>query len=315
MIEDDTPQDDKKFENPEPKPGESQKAFIERCIPYVKNEHPDWEQDQIVAVCYSIWRRKHEGKNFKEYMESMGYERFTESAQLEIVKDEGSIKPNDSELSKNSDNPKQDTYKLVAMVGDRFMNGGFFSMKLLKECYHMWERTFHDYNHEGTGSGIFGNRTDISKFVGYHKNVQLDENNKRVTMELVPVKETAGYNAWKGFVELAKQAGRTPNVSVTYWGKRQFVKTSDLPNEADWQREGFKESDMVPVLTTVLPECVSTVLEGKCNDKAGCGIQNTNTKCGSQSCEGDSCKIQDAKEHEEQVKRIKEKQRQLKMED
>ena len=314
MAEDETPQDDKKFENPEPKPGESQKDFIGRCIPYVKKEHPEWKQEQVVAVCYSYWRRKHEGKEFDTYMESMGYEKFTESAQLIITED--SIKTNDSELSKNSDNSKQSTYRLVAMVGDRFMNGGFFSMKLLKEVYQMWERTLHDYNHEGTGSGIFGNRTDISKFVGYHKNVELDEINKRVTMELVPVKETVGYPVWKGFVELARQAGKIPNVSVTYWGKRQWVKTSDLPNEADWQREGFKESDRVPVLTSVLPECVSTVLEGRCNDKAGCGIQNTNQEeCGSQSCDDDSCKIQDSKEHEEQIKRIKEKQEQLKIED
>ena len=46
---------------PNPKPGESKDKFIGRCIPYVKKEHPDWKQDKCVAVCYSLWRKKHPG--------------------------------------------------------------------------------------------------------------------------------------------------------------------------------------------------------------------------------------------------------------
>ena len=307
MAEDKAEKEDDKFENPEPNPGESQKDFVSRCIPYVKKEHPDWKQDKIIAVCYSIYRRKHEGATLDDFMESLGYKRFTESAQF--------IQISHSEKSQKVNSSKQDTYKLVAMVGDRFMNGGYFSMEETEKCYLMWEQTYHDYNHEGTNSGTFGNRTDISKFIGYHKNVELDKANKRVLMDLVPVKETAAYPVWKGYIELAKQSGNIPNVSVTYYGKQRFMKASELPKEANYEREGFKESDMVPVLHNVIPVCVSTVLQGRCNDRDGCGIQNTNSECGSNSCSSDSCKTQDAKKHEEQIKRIKEKEKKLKSED
>ena len=43
---------------PTPAKGENQKKFINRCIPFVKKEHPEWEQKKCVAVCYSIWRNR-----------------------------------------------------------------------------------------------------------------------------------------------------------------------------------------------------------------------------------------------------------------
>lgn len=168
--------------------------------------------------------------------------------------------------------------RFIAIVGDRFMNGGFFSMEELRKCYKIWERTLHDYNHEGTGSGIFNNLSDITKFIGYHKNVIINEENKTVSMELVPVKETAGYNAWNGFIKLMEQAGNTVNVSVTYYGKRRMVKASDLPND-EYKKFGFNENDSVPYLENVIPVCVSTVLQGRCNDKDGCGFNATVCQC------------------------------------
>jgi len=273
--------EDEKFENPEPKDGESQKEFIARCIPYVKDEHPDWPDDKVQAVCFSIWERKHEGASFKDFMESQGYKLYTESVCLSSKSEEVTETIGNTKETRTVTN----TRKMIAIIGDRFMNGGYFSMEELKKCYKMWEGTLHDINHEGTFSGAFGQREDITKFIGYHKNVQLDENNKSVSMELHTHKKTKEYEAWEAFVELCEMAGRVPNVSVTYYGKQRFVKASELPDGANYESEGYHKDDMVPILHNVLPICVSTVLRGKCSDKGGCGIRNTCTseKCGSES--------------------------------
>jgi len=42
---------------PSPRKNETQDKFVGRCISYVKKEHPEWGKDQVVAVCYSIWRK------------------------------------------------------------------------------------------------------------------------------------------------------------------------------------------------------------------------------------------------------------------
>ena len=40
---------------PVPKPGESKKDFIGRCVPIVISEGRP--KDQSIAICYSIWKR------------------------------------------------------------------------------------------------------------------------------------------------------------------------------------------------------------------------------------------------------------------
>jgi hypothetical protein len=45
---------------PTPKKKETKEDFIKRCIPYVKKEHSDWDNDKCTAVCYSLWRKKKE---------------------------------------------------------------------------------------------------------------------------------------------------------------------------------------------------------------------------------------------------------------
>ena len=48
-----------------PRPGEKEKAFISRCVSYlVKKENVP--QDQAIARCYSMWRKKHGGKKPSE---------------------------------------------------------------------------------------------------------------------------------------------------------------------------------------------------------------------------------------------------------
>lgn len=44
---------------PHVKPGESEKDYVSRCIPYEMHKHPDMDNKQAAAICYSLYR-KHE---------------------------------------------------------------------------------------------------------------------------------------------------------------------------------------------------------------------------------------------------------------
>jgi hypothetical protein len=45
---------------PTPRKGESQKAYVSRCISMRQHEHPEENTKQSAAVCYSMYR-KHSG--------------------------------------------------------------------------------------------------------------------------------------------------------------------------------------------------------------------------------------------------------------
>lgn len=48
---------------PTPTKNEDKDNFISRCIAYVSKEKPEWEQQQVVAYCYSIWE-EHSSESF-----------------------------------------------------------------------------------------------------------------------------------------------------------------------------------------------------------------------------------------------------------
>lgn len=172
---------------------------------------------------------------------------------------------------------------MIAVIGNRFMNGGYLPAKVLEKSYKKWNGTLHDINHMGTSTGFYLMQSDITYFVGYHTNVKYNKETKEVSMELNIEHETKFASAWKAYVSLCEQAGQIPNVSVTYYGKRDWVTTSELSEDVPWKEEGYKKDDLVPVLNEITPVCVSTVLQGRCNDKDGCGIRNDD--------DTDSCKV------------------------
>jgi hypothetical protein len=47
---------------PSVKPNESREEFMSRCVPMRKSEHPDEDNKQSVAVCFSIYR-EHQKKS------------------------------------------------------------------------------------------------------------------------------------------------------------------------------------------------------------------------------------------------------------
>lgn len=203
-----------------------------------------------------------------EMLKHRNEEMFTDEAQFRIV-------PILELESEEAEKPVQTgTRNMIAVIGDRFMNGGFLSAEVLEKCYKKWHGTLHDINHMGTSTGFFLMQTDITYFIGYHSDVKYDKKTKEVSMQLNVEPDCEFTAAWEAYVKLCDRASRIPNVSVTYYGKRDWILASNLPKNIPWKKEGYGKDDLVPILTEITPVCVSTVLQGRCNDKDGCGLRN-----------------------------------------
>lgn len=227
-------------------------------------------------------------------------EPFTDSAQLRKVTIPTPLVNNTGVM--------QSDKRMVAIIGNRFMNGGWISKEELKKCYKQWNGTLHDINHMGTSTGFFLVQSDITYFIGYHSNAKFDDTTGEVSMDLTIHNKTKFAEDWQAYVELCEMAGRTPNVSVTYYGEQKWLSTSEVPKECNWKAAGYSKDDLIPILINIKPVCISTVLEGRCNDKDGCGL-------GKGECD---CEITDTKdkELEEQIeKKRQELIEQLKKED
>ena len=206
-----------------------------------------------------------------EEIKKITKEKFTCTGRIEIVDTPVTIKN-----EKGTRTETEKTYRIVAMIGDRFMNGGFFPAKELKRVHKGWEGTLHDINHFGTNYPAgFWSTSNILFFIGSHKNVHYNSATKELIMD-IKINPAAMYApAWKAYVDICDKAGLIPNVSVTYMGKQEWFLTKNLPKEANWKAEGYGKDDLVPVLLEVEPVCVSTVFRGRCNDKDGCGIRGS----------------------------------------
>jgi len=278
---------DNEFENPKPKKGQTKKDFLAECIPQVKKEHPSWSHDKAVAVCHEYWRRRHKKNE----------EMFSDEAQFVTV-------PIEEQVSEESKETIQTGIKnMIAIIGNRFMNGGFLPAEVLEKSYKKWNGTLHDINHMGTSTGFFLMQSDITYFIGYHTNVKYDTDTKEVSMELNVEPDCAFTAAWTAYVKLCERAGKIPNVSVTYYGKRDFILASSLPANIPWKKEGFSKDDLVPILNEITPVCVSTVLQGRCNDKDGCGLRNDESN---ENSDDPELEIEIEKKRQELIKWLKE---------
>ena len=163
--------------------------------------------------------------------------------------------------------------RAVAIVGDKFYKGNFFPATELKKAAKLWEGTLHDINHMGTTYVTgFSAIANILYFVGYNNNVKYDSKTKSVSMDINIKDDTKYAKYWRAFVSLCEEAGNVPNVSIAFNAKVKHVKASELPKEVDYKTEGYGKDDLVPCICDVDPQALSTVLQGACNDKSGCGI-------------------------------------------
>ncbi|RLI62135.1 MAG: hypothetical protein DRO67_07420 [Candidatus Asgardarchaeum californiense] len=164
--------------------------------------------------------------------------------------------------------------RAIALIGDRFYQGAFLSAIELEKASSNWENTLHDINHKGTGvPQVNHGLPDITQFVGYNNNVKYNPETKEMSMDIHINDKTQYASAWRGYVELCEQAGQTPNVSVSFFALTKYVKAKDLPKGINYSAYGYGEEDMVLYIYNIRPRALSTVFQGACNDKDGCGIK------------------------------------------
>ncbi len=194
------------------------------------------------------------------------------------------------------------TTHAVALIGDAFYHGAFLPATELEKASSMWENTLHDINHQGTtdarGLSVSAN---ILYFVGYNKDVIYNPETKAVSMDINIVDNTYYASAWRGYVELCKEASQIPNVSVSFLAQVKQVRVSDLPEGVNYEAYGYDTDDMVAYIYDIHPQALSTVFQGACSDKQGCGIGKCNSK-----------ELKENKEKREEIlSRIKQKEKYL----
>ena len=189
-------------------------------------------------------------------------------------------------------------YSATIVIGNRFMKGIFIAADELKKVHKGWNNTLHDLNHMGSGymAGFSVIPSDISYIVGYQNGLKFDDNTKAVTAKVHIDKESPRYDEWQSYANICNDINRPLNLSMYCFGRVQFIKAEDLGvKPSEYKKQGYVKGDTVPCMFDIQPYMVSTVTRGACDDKDGCGIENSN-------CEDNNCDIgavsQDNKKNE-----------------
>ena len=172
-----------------------------------------------------------------------------------------------------------DIYSAIAVIGDKFYKGKYLPYKEIEKAHMSMNGAYHDINHFGTTyiQGFYA-RPNIEWIVGYQDNTVVNSHTKAMKTNIYIEDDMPKAPLWRAFVKLCEKAGRTPNVSVSFWASRKDVLANELPKEADWMSEGYKESDYVPYLYDLSFRALATVFRGACDDKKGCGIGMSSEK-------------------------------------
>ena len=191
-------------------------------------------------------------------------------------------------------------YTGTIVIGDRFMKGVFVAADELKKVYRGWNNTLHDMNHMGSGymAGFSVIPSDVSYMVGYQDGLTYNETTKAVQAKIHIDKDSKRYDEWESYANICNQINRPINLSMFCYGQIQWMKAKDLPKGSGYTKAGYKADDTVPCMYNIQPYMVSTVTRGACDDKDGCGIENSN----SESCEDNNCNVGATEQDEEKNK-------------
>jgi len=159
-------------------------------------------------------------------------------------------------------------FNAIAVIGDRFYKNKFLSYEELSKSYHGMDGAFHDIDHHGT-TWIDGHPS-IEYIIGYQDNTMVDPVSKRMTTDIHIDHDAPKYQAWENYMRTCRKAGRTPNVSVSFWASSKDMKARDLP--VNYGAYGYDDDDIVECLYDINFVALSTVMQGACDDKMGCGI-------------------------------------------
>jgi len=162
----------------------------------------------------------------------------------------------------------------VLMRGDMFMQNEFVPSKVISDAVKRVGVSLHDMNHRGTGFMLPTGQLippDISYFVGYQDNYVYDEAKKSLYVDIHIMKNDSKANKeWKTYYDLCQQAGRMPNLSSYGYKQVSIIRASQLG--IDMAAYGIRPEQNIRCLQYINITAGSTVYQGACNDKDGCGI-------------------------------------------
>lgn len=262
---------------------------MKRCVPAFKSEGKS--SDKARQMCNAMWYQHKRSNNSEEVtMFNGSYNSIKFGKDIEVHTEE-------------INGVTYDVVPIVAAVGDIFYQGVFVSKDILKAVAEQWESTIHDISHKATSSLGFRNglgfveSEDISNVVGFHKNARFDEDIGGVVMDAYISHNAPEYEAWRNYIDICMSAGRIPNTSMYAMVRYGVMKAKDLPEgvTAPMNYQDYKGNIMY--VKALSPAAVTTCLQGKCNDKDGCGVG-----VGSNEGDCDSC---DTELDEERVNYLK----------
>jgi len=178
------------------------------------------------------------------------------------------LSDNDKTIQLDASN--DDRYTAIAVIGDKFYKGKFLPFNELMKSYKTMDGAYHDINHWGTTYPV-DNNPNIEYIIGYQKNTRLDLNTKQMLTDIYIDRQHPRYQYWRSFIDNSRKAGRTPNVSVSFWASNKTVKADTLP--VNYTSYGYDKNDDIEYLYDIGFQALSTVFQGACDDKDGCGIK------------------------------------------
>ena len=191
-------------------------------------------------------------------------------------------------IEEEIDGKKFDVVELTAAVGDIFFQETFVPKEVLRQMATGWNGTIHDLSHLGTSypNGAHGSRENLDYIVGFNNDAHWDDTTNSVKMKAHISHDAPKYSAWKNYMDICHITGKKPNVSMDVSPVIfKAMNTKDLPVGLMIPQRHVRNGK-VRALAGGTPFAVTTCLAGKCDDKAGCGIDaSASDDCGSGNCD------------------------------
>ena len=278
-------------ETPSGKPRADKDRFMAECLVMQGEKFPMKTRDEMIASCDVEWKKLYpdeeppgqDGDVRGDYPQKPkpdstqtpsgdGGSQYHHNRRIHSFDSchDGIILMNNRNHVFDVKNEDDGSFKAVAVVGDRFYKNKFLSYNEMSKAYKGMDGAFHDIDHHGT-TWLDGHPS-IEYIIGYQKNTTIDPVSKRMTTDIVIDKNAPKYQAWENYVRNCRNAGRVPNVSISFWASSKNMRAKDLPKNIDYSAYGYDDNDTVEYLYDINFIALSTVMQGACDDKMGCGI-------------------------------------------
>lgn len=275
---------------PEVKKGQTKSEYISYCISWIKENEPDkkdWSTGRLYKHCEGLWnsakstsREKADAKTMEKLsaqFKNLGYKpiAFTSDNIGIVTFNDGTISMSEMTEEFESDGETvryYDVVDAVVAVGDRFYGTLYVSSDVLRMSAHLWNSTYNDLSHFGTMYPAGMSSTENLEFItGYNSDAVFDDDINAVRVKMHISHNSPKYSVWKSFMDVTKDAKRIPNVSIFGFYKAKAMKKDKLPVGVVVP-DGALHGNYVIAMSDIIPFAISTVLKGKCDDVAGCGI-------------------------------------------